>query len=120
LSVRSSADDMDLSKIQSDFSKKSSAKNSNGLELFFGRQSNGLTNFEVIDPIKDEKINKLQSSVETLRKALHNDTKTNEKDLLLMKKVENTKRKLAAIKIQTWYRRNAAKQRSKRLAEMEK
>ena len=112
---------MDLSKIQSDFSKKSTISRTEGLNLFFGnRSSNGLANFEVIDPVKDEKINKLQSSVDTLRKALQDDTKSNEKDLLLMKKVENTKRKLAATKIQRWYRQSASKQRSKRLAEMEK
>lgn len=114
LSVRSSADDFDLDKLQKDFNNKTQP-NRGGLDLFFGKQSN----FEVIDPIKDDKINKLQSSVDHLRKELQKDQTKSNKDLLLLKRVENTKRKLAALKIQTWYRKNLNRKRSNQINELE-
>ncbi len=107
---------MDLNKIQNDFKLN---KKEDGLDLFFGKKTN-INNFGVIDPIKDEKINKLQSSVDNLRKALQNDTLPNDKETLLKKRVENTKKKLAAIKIQIWFRKIMRQRSTKQLNEMEK
>lgn len=120
--MRSSADDLDLTlKTQTDFSRASS--NHDALELFFGKKSidsSNLDKFEVIDPLKDDKITKLQSSVDNLRKELQKDTESNAKENSLMNRLHNTKRKLAAIKIQTWYRKQLAKKHSNQLDEIEK
>ena len=125
LSVRSSADDLDLTlKTQTDFSKTNS--NREAFELFFGKKSatstasSNAANFKVIDPVKDEKITKLQSSVDNLRKELHKDMIYNQNENTLMNRLNNTKRKLAALKIQTWYRKKMAKKHSSQLDEIEK
>jgi len=68
-----------------------------------------------ISPVKDDKINKLQSSVDNLRREFQRDLAHEEVQTRLV----DTKRKYSAIKIQRWYRQRGV-DRANQLAEMHK
>ena len=111
----------------------------NGLELFFGSDSKDLESnylskfsngiyggssseidYQIINPVKDDNINKLQTSVDNLRKAFQNEIGNNDLgDAMIHKKLENTRKKIAALKIQTWYRKSCVSLQNRHQAEIE-
>lgn len=72
-----------------------------------------------MEPVKDEKISKLQSSCDNLRRELQQATEQEASLKQKWQRLENTKRKMSAMKIQTWYRRKQ-NERSNQLSEMQK
>jgi hypothetical protein len=127
----------------SDFSKTS--KLNNGLELFFGSDSKDFessylkkaslnvndsarhsgaggseADFQMISPVKDQNISKLQTSVDNLRKAFQKEVANGERnEELIRQRVQNTRRKLCALKIQRWYRKVRASRLNRRQTEIE-
>lgn len=104
----------------------------NPLDLFFGKDDSSnanetqdyevksrISNLDAMEPVKDEKISKLQSSCDNLRRELQQATEQEASLKQKWQRVENTKRKMSALKIQAWYRRKQ-NERSNQLSEMQK
>ena len=68
--------------------------------------------------MKEDKINKLKSSVDNLRRELQMESSAEELNASKLERIQNTKRNLSALKIQCWYRKHRRK-RSNRLTEMQ-
>lgn len=131
MSVRSSTDEVinnfSPKKTESSLSINGNSNQINDLDFFFDiisspdkskiNESNSLESdhdFTIIKPLKDEKLIKLKSSVDSLRRELQVETKKNEKETQNFKNqiniTEVKRRHDAAIKIQKWYRKNLSYQ----------
>jgi hypothetical protein len=139
LSVRSSIDEYEVTsntrlhnRQQLSPSNVSSVKKPSGLDLFFqsiekekanelaanSKQNSVRTitseELNVINPIKDEKLTKLITSTDNLRKQLQFDTLNNTSGLN-DKRLEQIRRNVAARKIQKWYKKKNEKNRQDEL-----
>ena len=114
LSVRSSTDSVDFKpKLQ----KPAPISYDNPLDFFFGKEStpasevdyeaqSRISHTDAIAPVTDEnkqKISKLQSSCDNLRRELQRSSDQEASLKQRQQRVELTRRKLSALKIQTWY-----------------
>lgn len=94
--------------IASPTEKNQSKLNSNDSDILDSQRE-----FNIIKPLKDDKLKKLKSSVDNLRRELEVETRKNEKENKVNQIEEIRKRHQAATKIQKWFRKNLKEQMHK-------